>query len=63
MYEINKVINIKSPVEAVFSALTTSDVIPRYFPFKNVESEWKLGSEVLYRGEINNVPFTDFGII
>ena len=63
MFEISKVITINAPREQVFSALTKSDEIPQYFPLKVVESEWKQGSEVLYKGEVNGVPFTDFGVI
>lgn len=60
---IEKVIQIAAPIEAVFSSLTNSEKIPQYFPLKSVESDWHVGSEVLYKGEINGSPFTDFGVI
>ena len=47
----------------IFTALTSSQEIPNYFPLKKVKSTWQQGSEVLYQGEVNGVPFTDFGII
>ena len=60
---IEKQIALKAPIESVFSALTNSEEIPEYFPLKSVESIWEVGSEVLYKGDINGVPFTDFGVI
>lgn len=60
---IRKEIRIAAPVERVFSALTSSEEIPRYFPLKSVDSNWAVGGDVLYRGEVNGVPFTDFGVI
>ena len=63
MSEIKKVIKICAPMSRVFSALTSSDEIPAYYPLKQVDSTWELGSEVLYKCEINGAPFTDFCVI
>lgn len=63
VFTIKKEIELKAPIERVFSALTNSEEIPKYFPLKSVESTWKIGSEVLYKGEVNGNPFTDFGVI
>jgi len=60
---IQKEILINAPIESVFSALTTSDAILNYFPLTAVESDWVVGGEVLYRGEVNGVAFTDYGVI
>ena len=62
-FTIEKKIVLNIPIEKVFSALTNSQEIPRYFPLKSVESTWNVGSEVLYKGELDGVPFTDFGVI
>ena len=62
-FTINKTIFIKAPIEAVFEALTTSDKIIQFFPLKKVVSNWKQGSEVLYKGEIEGNAFTDYGTI
>ena len=62
-FTINKKIQIKAPVERIFSALTTSTEIIKYFPLTSVESKWTLNGEVIYRGETNGMPFTDLGII
>jgi uncharacterized protein YndB with AHSA1/START domain len=61
--EIKKYIKIKAPMNRVYSALTSSEEIPSYFPLNEVKSTWQQGSEVLYQGEINGIPFTDFGVI
>jgi uncharacterized protein YndB with AHSA1/START domain len=63
MFEIAKSINISASRECVYSALTSSEEIPKYFPLKEVESIWQIGSEVLYKGEVNGASFTDFGVI
>ena len=43
--------------------LTSSEEIPKYYPLKSVESDWAIGSSILNKGEVNGVPFTDFGVI
>ena len=62
-FTIEKQIRLEAPIESVFAALTSSEEIPKYFPLKSVDSTWEVGSEVLYKGEVNGVPFTDFGTI
>lgn len=62
-FTINKKIEINAPTERVFSALTNSKEIPQYFPLQSVKSEWEVGKEVLYKGEVDDVSFTDFGVI
>ena len=63
MFEIRKVIHINASRERIFSALTNSEEIPKYYPLNEVQSQWDLGSEVLYKGEVNGAPFTDYGVI
>ena len=43
--------------------LTNSDEIIRYFPLKPVILNWRKGSEILYKGEIDGTTFTDYGVI
>ncbi len=63
VFSIEKAVEIKASAERIFSALTDGDEIPKYFPLKSVESAWEIGGEVLYRGEVNGNPFTDYGVI
>ncbi len=62
-YTIKKELVIDQEVEAVFHALTTSEEIVKYYPLKQVVSDWQVGSKVLYKGEIEGAAFTDFGHI
>ena len=63
MFEITKEIHINVSRERIFSALTNSEEIPKYYPLNEVLSQWELGSEVLYKGEVNGAPFIDYGVI
>jgi uncharacterized protein YndB with AHSA1/START domain len=60
---IEKEVEIGAPIEGVFASLTNSDEVVKYFPLKSVESKWEDGNEVLYKGEVNGIPFTDYGVI
>ena len=62
-YTIKKEIKILASPSVVFDNLTSSEEIIKYFPLKEVISSWKEGSEILYKGEINNQAFTDYGKI
>jgi len=62
-YTIKKEVFIDAPVERVFSALTSSLEIPQFYPLKSVESTWEVGADVLYKGEVEGAPFTDYGVI
>lgn len=62
-YRVEKEITIKSPIGDVFSSLTDSKEVVKYFPLTAVESSWKEGEDVLYKGEVEGVPFTDYGVI
>lgn len=63
MFEIEKVIQISAPRDRIFSAITSSNEIPKYYPLKEVVSTWEVGAEVLYKGEVDGAPFTDHGVI
>jgi len=62
-FTIEKEIIINSAPEVIFNALTNSDEIIKYYPLNEVVSDWEIGSEVLYKGEVNNNKFTDYGVI
>ncbi len=62
-FTVKKSVYIDAKPEVVFDALTSSDGIVKYFPLKKVTSEWKVGSEVLFDGEINGKEFRDYGLI
>ena len=60
---ITKEINISASPSRVFDALTNAEEIVKYFPLHEVVSDWKVGGEVIHRGEVNGSEFTDYGII
>lgn len=60
---IRKELHIDAAREVVFDALTCSEEIVKYFPLKEVVSEWKVDGEVLYKGEVDGAAFTDYGVI
>lgn len=62
-FTVKKSIFINATPEAIFDALTGSDDIVNYFPLKKVTSEWKVGSEVLFDGELDGKKFRDYGLI
>jgi uncharacterized protein YndB with AHSA1/START domain len=62
-FTIEKEIELKAPIEKVFSSLTNSEEIPKFFPIDSVESTWVVGGEVLYKGNVSGDHFTDYGII
>lgn len=63
MFEIKKMVRIGAPIDRVFTALTSSDEIIKYYPLKEVQSTWKLGADVLIKGEVDGAPFIDYGVI
>lgn len=60
---IEKNIIINAAPSVVFDALTNSEKILQYFPLNEVISDWKVGSEVLFKGTVNGADFTDYGKI
>lgn len=62
-YTINKEIIISATPSVVFNMITNPDEITKYFPLDDVISTWEEGSEILYKGVVNNHAFTDYGII
>lgn len=62
-YSISKELYVRATKEAVFDVLTNSKEIVKYYPIREVVSDWKVGAEVLYMGEVDGTSFTDFGRI
>lgn len=62
-YLIKKSVLIDAPPNVVFAALTTSEKIVQYYPLKEVISTWKAGAEILLKGNIGELNFTDYGKI
>jgi uncharacterized protein YndB with AHSA1/START domain len=56
-------ITIEAPAEKVWDALTTPDVIKRWFFGVDTETDWAEGSPIVHRGEYQGEPYEDKGTI
>ena len=54
---------IKAPAAKVWEALTKPELIKQYFFGTNVETDWKVGSPIYYRGEWQGKSYEDKGKI
>jgi len=56
-------ISIKSEVPKVWEALTDPEQVPEYMFGSKVESSWKEGSLIVWKGNWKGRPFRDKGVI
>jgi uncharacterized protein YndB with AHSA1/START domain len=56
-------ININAPAEEVWDALTTPEIIKKYFFGTNAISDWKVGSPIVFRGVWEGKQYEDKGTI
>jgi len=56
-------IEIPAPRDRVWEALTTPDEISQWFFGVDTQSEWKVGSSIVHRGEYQGRPYEDRGEI
>jgi uncharacterized protein YndB with AHSA1/START domain len=56
-------ITIEAPIEKVWEALTTPELIKRWFFGVDTETDWKAGSAIVHRGEYQGKPYEDKGNI
>jgi len=56
-------VTIKGSVSQVWDALTNPDKIKQYMFGATVESDWKVGSPIVWKGEWKGKPFEDKGRI
>jgi uncharacterized protein YndB with AHSA1/START domain len=54
---------IDAPVDEVWSALTTPEVIKQWFFGVDTETDWKQGSPIVHTGEWQGKPYVDKGEI
>jgi uncharacterized protein YndB with AHSA1/START domain len=54
---------INAPASQVWAALTDPALIKQYFFGTNVETDWKVGSPIYYRGEWQGRAYEDKGVI
>jgi uncharacterized protein YndB with AHSA1/START domain len=56
-------IAIDVPIGKVWEALTTPDLIRRWFFGVDTETDWRPGSPIVHRGEYQGKPYEDTGTI
>ena len=56
-------LDIKAPVEKVWEALTTPEIIKQYLFDTNTFTDWKVGHPIIFKGEWEGKPYTDKGTI
>ena len=56
-------ITIDAPVDKVWRALTTPELIKQWFFGVDTESDWEAGSPLVHRGEWQGKPYEDRGEI
>lgn len=54
---------IKAPVEKVWQALTDPEKVKQYFFGTKLETDWKVGNPVHFRGEWQGKEYMDKGIV
>jgi uncharacterized protein YndB with AHSA1/START domain len=56
-------ISIHAPISKVWEALTTPELIKKYFFGTNAVSDWKAGSPIIFKGEWEGKSYEDKGTI
>lgn len=54
---------IHAPIEKVWDALINPETVKKYFFGSNQETDWKIGSQILWTGEYEGTPYTDKGVV
>lgn len=56
-------ITVNAPIEKVWDALTKPEMIKQYMFGTNVESDWQVGSSIIWKGEWEGKSYEDKGKI
>ena len=56
-------VTIDAPIDEVWNALTTPELIKRWFFGVDTETDWLVGSPLVHRGEWQGKPYEDKGMI
>jgi uncharacterized protein YndB with AHSA1/START domain len=54
---------IDAPRDAVWRALVTPEIVERYMFGAQIESDWKVGGAITWKGEFKGKPYEDRGVI
>jgi uncharacterized protein YndB with AHSA1/START domain len=56
-------ITVQAPAEAVWRALTDPALVKQYMYGTNLETDWKVGSPITWKGEWEGKPYQDKGTV
>jgi uncharacterized protein YndB with AHSA1/START domain len=54
---------IKAPIEKVWDALINPELVEQYFFGSKQETDWKVGSKILWTGEYEGTTYVDKGVV
>ncbi len=54
---------IKAPIDKVWDALTTPEIIKQYFFGTHLTTDWKEGSPMYFQGEFQGIKYEDKGVV
>jgi uncharacterized protein YndB with AHSA1/START domain len=54
---------IKAPLEKVWDALINPEMVIQYFFGSNQETDWNVGSKILWTGEYEGTTYEDKGVV
>lgn len=54
---------IKAPIDKVWEALTNPEIVKQYFFGSNQETDWNVGSKILWTGEYEGTTYVDKGVV
>jgi uncharacterized protein YndB with AHSA1/START domain len=63
VFEASTRIEIDAPPERVWQTLVQPDLVARYMHGAQVDSDWTVGSPIVWRGEWQGKPYVDMGVV
>jgi len=54
---------IKAPIEKVWDGLTNPEMVKKYFFGSHLETDWRVGSLIYFKGEYEGKAYQDKGIV
>lgn len=62
-YSSSTSIVIATPLSSVWDALTKPELVKQYFFNTDMDTDWKIGSPIFFRGEWQGKPYEDKGTV
>ena len=62
-YTASVSISVRAPVDKVWDALTKPELVKKYFFGTNLDTDWRVGAPVFFRGEWQGKSYEDRGTV